>query len=207
VALTADCLLTVDEVENELGLTPGADTRIEGWIKDASAMIATFLKRTLQTATITAEKHHANGGNYLVLRRAPITSITSITIDGDTVSTDDYVIDDADAGTVFFENGLADLGLIEEGVSRSRAHGTGERVYSVTYVGGWTTAGQGVSTVPRDVVRAAMATVVALRSSAARDPAVKSEAMPGYSVTYGDVDASGLPPVARALLEPFRFVE
>lgn len=214
MTLSDKALTTVALVESELGLSSGADSRIEGWIEDASEMIADYLGRVLEKATVT-ETHAGDGSSFLVLRRPPLASITSVSYDTAALDTDDYEIHDAESGEVRFAQALANTGALLEGVNRNLDPATGERLYSVVYVGGYVTAGQSAGsgvytgatvTVPRAIRRACIETVTYLRAKAGRDVTVRSESMTGYSVSFGDVDTSGLPVSVCRVLDGFRLV-
>jgi hypothetical protein len=65
----------------------------------------------------------------------------------------------------------------------------------------------GTVNAPRALHRACIELVAFLRASATRDPSIKSESMPGYSVTFGDANESGIPPSIARKLDAYRFQE
>lgn len=223
MALSEAALTIVTAVETELGLAANADTRIEGWINDASDAIAEYLGRTLQRTTSIVEKHAGDGSPSLVLKRPPLVSIASITRYGTAILSSSYEIKDADSGEVLFFGGLEDDSYaFERGVSRDAIVGSERRLYEVTYAGGWITPRQAAVggtfaaetvTLPSSISRACIELVSHYRARAVgkTDPSVASEAMLSYSVSYrdeggpGDNEGSSIPALIRGKIRGYRF--
>lgn len=107
MALSESALCLVTDVETELGLTAGAETRLEGWIGVASAMISLYLRGKedkLHRQTVT-DARGGDGGTRLILSVTPIVSVTSVAYADDTIASTNYEIEDAAAGILFFSAG------------------------------------------------------------------------------------------------------
>ena len=221
MALSEAALTLRATVEAELGLSAGADTRIDGWIEDASEMIANYLGGPLYKRTVT-ETLFGDGGNYLVLRARPIASITSILFNTVPLVTDDFEIYDDVAGLVFLPGGVVTTLGPNVGIVGGPRYGSlGERLYAVTYVAGWVTprqaeAGSGSTysgatvTLPRAIQRACIELVAHLRARAGSDAGIASESMMSYSVSYRDdandaeAGGEGIPASVRAKIRGWR---
>lgn len=93
-------LTTLRRVRDYLGLaTHDADNKLAALITASSAWVLTQLGRPVLSATYT-ETRDGDGGSSLILRRWPVTSVTSVTVDGiaiaarTTVTGDGYVLRD-----------------------------------------------------------------------------------------------------------------
>lgn len=220
MALSDSALTTVAAVETELGLAPGSEPRIEGWIEDASEAIAEYIGRPLHYSASITENHAGDGGDSLLLRRRPVVSVTGTSHAGAALAVDAVEIEDADAGALRFLGGLSnDDGAVYPGVSQDVIVGSARRLYSVTYAGGWVTPAQAVAlglpvTLPRVLQRACVAAVAWMRANpggGADSSSIASESLLGYSVSYRDVGAQlssgggsvGLPASVCAMLDRF----
>jgi hypothetical protein len=224
MALSEAALTLVATVETELGITPGSEPRLEGWVEDASAIIVDYLHRALHRQAAVVEKHKGDGSPYLLLLVPPINSVTSVKFEGATLAASDYEVDDAASGSLYFLGSpLWNTGYIGEGVARDPVAGTERKSYEATYDGGWITPRQAQSgqpydgqtvTLPHAIQRACVLFVVGMKSAAARDPTVTNESLMNYSVGYGrvgstaadDDEGHALPPGVAALLRPYRFI-
>lgn len=138
MAVKANALTTLAKVKTELGITDSArDALLEGYIDVASSAIERRCGRKFQRITVTAEAHEGTGTKQLLVDRTPLVSITSIEEDGTALESDDYEIEDADAGIIRREDGWAASGRSCIGISLTPVPGTGERTFEVTYVGGF----------------------------------------------------------------------
>lgn len=208
MALAANALTTLDTLRAELGLDEDVskDALLERWINEASAALERHCGRKFQKASVT-EKLKGTGTRELLLSRTPIVSITSVTLDEDVLDADDYEIEDAEVGILSRSNGWpAD----EErciGIAWTPIPGTGERNIAVAYVGGYVLPNDaGTCTLPPDLERACIETVKSMSAAQLRDPAVSSEQLGDYSVTYraSSGGAGILPEAALALADAHR---
>lgn len=90
----------LDTVKNVLNIgDTSQDTLLTRLIKSATSFVNEVTHRTFEETTVT-EKYAGTGTSELVLKNYPVSSITEITIDGDTVSSGDYELFE-DEGIVF----------------------------------------------------------------------------------------------------------
>ena len=76
-------LTTVEKVRTYLNLTSlDADAKLGGLISSSSAWVTSQIGHPILSATYT-ETVNGNGTTSLVLRRSPVVSVTSVTVDGD----------------------------------------------------------------------------------------------------------------------------
>lgn len=211
MALSAAALTTVARMEAELSIS-GASATLEPLIEEASAELQAACGRNFYSASGVEEKVRGYGGAFMSVRdHLPLTSITSIVFDdGDTQTTidsDDYEIEDAASGLIRHKGAGWQWTALEGGdITRDPRPGTEERLYVITYVGGYVTPEQGgTRTLPYDIERAVIDMVKALYWARGRDPGVRSKGVSRASVQYG-MALSEIPNVAR-VLERYRFLE
>lgn len=222
LVLADHALVTLDDACDQIGIDVGvADAVVIKTINRASERIASFLGRTLHYSSGIVEKLPGLGGTDLVVSRAPIAAVASITLDGVDIGTDFDATTYAAAGVIFRRGGWAWTARRNPGVSQQGAPGTEEPLYVVTYAGGWWTPAQGplsakpatATALPGDVEQAALelvASMYARRGGPGAD--VASESLMSYSVTYKNnvaADGSwtgGLPADIAAMLAPHRFL-
>jgi hypothetical protein len=77
------------------------DAEIQAAIDWACATVETYCNRTFTAADYT-ETYDGNGQDVLYLRQYPINSVTSITLDDDTLDSDDYTVEDTG---IYYEDG------------------------------------------------------------------------------------------------------
>lgn len=200
-AATDKTLLTIEELRAAAGLASG-DTSQDARLTTLGARVAAAIARacrvrsggiappTLRAETLTESFRPAAPLGELLLSRRPISTITSITIDGVALTADQYERDDA-AAILYREEG-----------GRRTCWPCSKIV--VVYVAGW-------ATVPDDLQLAASKLAGIYYFSDGADPNLRSEELPDvYRVTYGrpgDNGAGGdqvLPAEIEALLGPYR---
>jgi len=133
--LAADnALITKDEIKRWLKLSgTDDDDFLQEAINEWSDTVETRLGRVINSAEHTGERH--DGGKLAVLlKNIPVTTLSSISVDGAALGSSDYTID-------------TDSGIIRLG--SGKAFGGGPGSILVTYTGGY-------STVPGDLKRAMM---------------------------------------------------
>jgi len=174
-------LTTKETVKAELGIGDGSeDEKIRIWIRQASGVIAAACGRVFGRETVT-EAFRIEGCRstpWLSLSRYPVSSVDGVTVDGTALVVDDYEID-------------PDSGLLYRLSSSARAYWDAGR-HVVTYTGGYAL----LDGLPYPLERGAIALVKQYRFSAARDPLLKGESVPGVGDAQywvGGVGASALP--------------
>jgi hypothetical protein len=149
---------------------------LERLINAASAAIEAYCCRKFAKTTGYVETLELPAGSHLLLSLLPVASISTIKIDGDTIT--GYTLDDASAGIVHLDGGwyrddYSDI--IEYGIDKSESpsgavlFGTTRRVCVATYTGGYVlpkdvSAGPPavVQTLPDDLEQACVMTVASL---------------------------------------------
>lgn len=166
-----------------------------GLARDAAGSLPTFASETL-IATWYRDLCIYDRGLYIYLpHRVPVTSITSITVDGVALSGSDYKITAANPGKL--------LRLDSAGNPTCWS----AMQIAVTFLAGWTLP----TGVPADVEQAAIAQCSHFYLSRDRDPTLRSEAVPdvyssSWSVPGGDSMSGALLPQVEAALAPYRNV-
>ena len=158
-------LLNIAELRAAAGITDGSqDARLLGLGRGASTALARQCcivddgvnPPTLLRETCT-EVFRWTGCGPLRLARRPVTSVTSVTVDGVLIDAADYEI-----------VGGRNLWALSSDAITSWAAGK----ITVVYVAGWEPA-------PYDLKSAAAKLVTALNAETARDPSLKREEIPG----------------------------
>lgn len=211
--LAANALTNILAAEGELGIATGTeDDTLSRLINVVSAQIENFLGRKIYYEASIEETMAGHGTMFLVVERKPLLSIASISYDGDAVASDQYEIQDADAGLIY---GLAPwkmTGPAVSGITQDPFPGYGRKLYTVTYAGGWVTQpqvdddGNLTRSLPYDIEDACLMAIATRYRSIGRDRSVASESLLSWSAKYrdGTVGSSGLPPEAEQILSAYR---
>lgn len=195
-------LTTLETIKDELGVTATSqDTKLLRWIHDASDQIASYLGRVLASERVQevftlSDSSHGYSGRIATLKLArwPVSAIESITIDDDdALTTDEWEIE-ASTGRLHRMASVAD---------GTRINWCGRRVV-VVYTGGYVL----LDGLPRSIEAAALTLLRHRSASSSRDPALRSEVVPGvYEVQYWVDNRSSsatIPQEAAALLDRLR---
>lgn len=207
--LNDDALTTLATVKDELGIGEdddnfARDQRIERYINIASHEAVRYCDRRFTYDAAIAERHVADGGTKLFLRRWPLTALTSITVDGDTIDTADVEQRTARMGDVthlYNPNGWAWRGAIAGGTALARLPGDEKGAIVVTYAGGWVTPKQAsddgtlTRTLPYDLEHAIIMHTVSLFRSKGKDRRVRSVAYESATYSFSET----IPEVAQVL--------
>lgn len=191
-AATID-LTVLETVKADMGIeSSGHDEVLSLYIRQASAAIATYCRRTFGAETLAETFYVKTSTKCLVLSRYPVISLSSVTRCGNVMPEDQYDLDAA-AGLLYRRSG------------NNRTYWNWDRIV-VNYVAGY----QLVSGLPFDLERACIAAVKSMWASRNRDPLVKRVEIPDVrTVDYwvGGVGSNAaLPPDVISLIEPFRDV-
>lgn len=188
-------LTTLATLKAELGVTGSSqDTRLSGLIRQVSDAIETFCDRRFQRRTLTHIVLQPNRTIYLTAW--PVVSIASITDNGVAWTSDDYTLD------------------ADEGIIKRTLYGVGYgspcgydfwSSLSITYTGGYILPGEEGADLPGDLERACLDLASRYFHGGGRDPALRSETVPGvieqsWSAVDSIATVGGLPlDVARSL--------
>lgn len=203
-----DGLTTVSRVAVQLGVTNETDVfLLSSFINEATAMIERYCGRKFKQETITT-KFAGNGERYIFLDRLPVNSITSITHDGQTVPSSDYEISNAETGEIFNRYGWIETVAKSSTVSRPDVTFSEEKLYSISYSGGYILPGNASRSLPYDLERACVELVKSMFSQRKNDPSVTKQSLSGVaSVEYGSGQgAANMPSSVVAILDNYRLM-
>jgi hypothetical protein len=154
-------------------------------IRQASAAVASYCKRVLAAETVTETLRPERLQGELILARFPVTAVASIVEDGTTLAAADYELDGA-------------RGIITR-MHSGRPCWWPTSTIVIDYRAGY----ELLATLPHDIERATINLVKAYYFASQRDPALRSEDVPGVvSASYLDIEH--LPHDVRGLLAPYR---
>ncbi len=201
-AATETKLTTLDRVKAELSITgSSSDVILNAKIDEASSDAEASLGFTVPRATVSETFWHSETmewPEYLVLNRAPLVSIDSIVLDGDTVDPTLYRYD-ADTSQVY---ALMTIGYPWRWLFY--------KSIIVNYTGGYLLPGQAGRDLPAGIEGAVVDMVQSFWLAKGRDPLLKRVDIPGLVSRewwVGNVGESGeLPPGIVTKLAPFRRV-
>jgi len=190
--LAANALTTAARVEELVGLK-GPNTNF--LINAASDFFESRINRSLSRASVT-EKLASFGTTRIRVSRTPIVSVTSLDFDEGPLSSDDYEIDDAEAGLIMKPGGWPWTAHVARDISRGALPGTERKLIDIVYVAGYVTPQQDGDAnppvngdprdLPFDIERAVISIVQQMNGALSRDPTIKSEKLMSWSVTYRD---------------------
>ena len=197
-AADVTALTTVERIKLELNIT-GADydellaAKIDDATSDIALRCLPSLKRETVTETFFPDRQGVQA-EKLILRRFPVASVTSITLDEDLVDAAEYRLNDA--GLIYR---LTTSGHPREWWFIKRI--------AVVYVAGYLLPGQLNRDLP-PFEAAAIELVSSYWASRGRDPAVMEEENVGvarFRYWVGAIGAAGdLPPGVMSKIQPFR---
>lgn len=182
-------LVTAGEVTTAVpSLTGSAD--LSALITAASLAVENYCNRVFEQVAVT-ETHDGGDAPFLFLRRPPIASVATVTINGTAL--------DNTGGDAWSFN--ANTGELVRGDGRdhprfSSCWPAGVQNVTVLYTGGY-------ATVPGPVKRAVILQVKYLSDLSANSGAYKAESIGDYSYTLGDITIHGLSPAAAAILSGY----
>jgi len=189
-------LTTVAKAAAECGVTVDAFAGSIDLIAAASDAIVAFTKREWVQETVR-QTFRGDGRKVsaLFLERAPVSSITSVTVDGTSLNLSTEIELDPKAHTLH----RLDLDCRIE---------WGCRVVVVEYVAGYIPPGLANSNMPALIQRAAAKIVAGWRAGQGRDPRLRSRTIEDVgSASWVDhaADEYGMPPGIAALLGPHQW--
>lgn len=181
-------LATRSNVKADLGITTTTeDTYIDRLIAAASLDAVNYCGRLFLKDTIVDTFYISRCVDILVTSRAPIVTVSSITVDGIALTTNDYTIE-KETG---FIRKLDEDGDLEDWDAEKTV---------ITYEGGYTA-------VPADLEAAVISLIKGRRAARRRDPSVRSEKVPDVLETTYWVKGPGeadLPPDVAGVFDRYR---
>lgn len=188
---TTNALVDLDAVKEFLKITSEEETGVlESLINRASAWANRYTGRLLKSRSITEYQDGPCGGDHIILKQFPVTTLTSVHDDplrafgADTqvAAADMYL--DAENGTVEMLNGVALL--------------SGKASVKIVYVGGYA-----AGSIPADIQEAVLIYIghAYRREYLDQRFGVATETIGDRTTTFA---ADPVPPKAKALLDPYR---
>jgi len=179
-------------VKGELGIASsvqGNDGQITAWIHQASGIIASECNRVFARETVSEQFRPNRSMDVLSLTRYPVSSISSINENDEALAATDYEVD-------------KESGLLYRMSNDNRTCWQYGKIV-VVYIGGYDIPVE----LPQPIERACILLVKQMRSSATRDPMLKSQEVPGVlsqAFWVGDIGNNSLPPEVSSLIAPYR---
>lgn len=218
MALSAQALTTLAEVKTELMISGSSeDSYLERLIESASARIAGYCNRAFYWEADIAEAVAGYGHNNLIVLRAPIVSISSITYSDSAVDADNYSVGDAEGGLIYRKDGWSWTASYRVSASPEKFPGSENKSYEVIYSGGYVTQNQVdldgslTRTLPYDLEDACIEFVTSRYSARGRDRNLTSEKIGAASETYAQSSSSdvsgtgkGIPDSIKGTLNVYR---
>ena len=203
MALPANALTSLQTVKDELGIGAGdnsVDAKLERLVGVASNAIEKFCNRKFARQTETNARVAGYGTPRLTLDRTPIVSITSISLDNETVDPSEYYVEDADIGWVHRQDSSWEW---TQPAGGERGYVPEERRYLVTYVGGYYLPWDEAHTrdLPYEIEEACLIAVVSRFRASGKHANAQAETQESGGTPWFDMT---LPVSARQLLEPYR---
>jgi hypothetical protein len=186
-------LTVLATVKAELQIDP-ANTKFDAllsnqWIPQASAAVASYCNRVFSRETVTETWRNVYDKETLILARYPVSSVTSVTVDGTALAASDYEYD-------------AKTGFIYRLSSDTRVGWCAAKIV-IVYAGGYALLGD----LPFEIERATVLLCKFYRYTLAQNPLIKREDIPGVIETEYWVMPQGSPAMPRDvtdLLDPHR---
>lgn len=177
------------------GTDPAVNSLLQSLVTAASAFASQYCSRDFRSGTIS-ETYNGLGTQRIILRRAPVSAVSALSIDGISISARTtpgaagFVFDDT--GTVY--------------VDGCTVFTRGWQNVAVTYTAGWVTPGQalatspvGTVTLPLDIQQAVIE-VVALKFKAQRNNiGIAARQIAGETISYSQAD------IPRSVVPVFEF--
>jgi hypothetical protein len=210
--LADNALTTPKELREELGI--GSETRpslVVRCINTASNMIENYCDTTFGYEAARVEKQAGYGRPLMVLGKAPVLSVASVTYDGQTIQSSDYEIQDAEAGLLRNVSGAwCWTAAIQSGITYTPAPGTERKLYEVTYSCGYVTPAKAADlgldrTLPYDLEDACILLAAMRYHTAGRDPTLAAVKLLSHSESYrNSAHSSSMPPRVVEILDKYK---
>lgn len=163
-------LTTLTTLKAELGVTGSAsDDRLTRLITQVSASIETFLDRRLERRSVTDT--FATASRALYLSAYPVIGTPVVTDSGTVLTSDQYLLDD--------DNGIIVPAWYGVGYGSPCGYRWWGITTSVVYTGGYILPDDDDSDLPGDIERACIDLAARYFHGGGRDPALRSETVPG----------------------------
>lgn len=200
-------LTSLTAVKRELGISTSLENDKLLWdlIGQASGFIHDFCDKEFAREVVT-ETLPSRGGPILMTARVPIQSIEYIELDGSSVSSTSYEIDDAEAGMIWKEDGFTHT-IITDSLANEYPTRYGRRDWTVKYTAGYILpeSTQGARTLPHDLERACINIVKSWFLDRKADPNLRYQKIgDAAEARFDNIEAVGLSPTTLGILNRYR---
>ena len=206
-------LTTIEAVKRNLGITDAdQDEPIEDMIQQNSDFITSYTSRVFARQNVT-ESFIGKGLPNVELSITPIISISELKLKEAIVTSENFTINDAEAGILQIETGFTSTELAWNTIDRAVSP-YGVKDWSCTYIGGYTLPSWQTTGIPRDLPydleRACIEMTKSTFHNASLDGSIKTYKIGDTSVTWdksssaSGVNNAGIPTVAANILDYYR---
>lgn len=198
-------LTELSTIKTELGITDTSeDTRLTRLINMADDLVQKVLGRNLFYEAGIVETVSSGGRNLIYVSRLPLASVASITFDGVEEDSDNYSIFSSETGAIINKDGWQNTGEYRSRFDAS-SNEAREKLYTVTYTGGYKMPGESGRDLPYDLEQAAIDIVKAAYHRDAKGEIQKESVPDVYSVEYRNDGerALGLPLSSATILDRY----
>lgn len=202
----ANKLTTLTKLKDFLNISYSDNTkdqRLLQIINAASVMIENFFGFSLLQAS-AAEKYDGNDRQYLLLKRFPLVSITTLTIND--IADTAYEIDNYAKGILFRLNCWPSAAYVAPGIGTDPHPWAVSHNIDITYTAGWILPGTSGRDLPEDIEEACLQLCEYLHNHAPRINGISAEKIGGYSVNYEKRPDAGddIPPAVKRTLRRYK---
>ena len=196
-------LTTLDRVKVELDISDNAsDAKLTNYILETSAAIESYCGRSFHKETLT-ENVEGKDTPFILVSKAPIISIASITIEGVVMDSSTYRIHDAKAGIIAGD--FVSTARRYSQLTQTPVAGSEYALYEVEYTAGYDMPSSVDRNLPYDLESACIAMIRSKFFANSCDPSIKKESATGAgSVEYADSAMTSSPSHYAELLSRFR---
>lgn len=175
---TSTWLTTLDRIKLELSISGGtSDDLLNARIASASSVINGLCFPSLKRETVIETfypDHYGERADRLILDHSPVSSITSVTVDG-TALTDVVIVDDVVTDLAEWRLDGDKLRLRRQTTAGRHSHWSFRTSIVVAYVGGYLLPGEAERDLPFEIEDACVELVVAYWMMRGRDPGLRAE--------------------------------
>lgn len=206
-------LTTIEAVKRNLGITdPDQDEPIQEMIQQNSDFIVSYTGRTFARQNVT-EKFVGKGLPNISLSITPIISISELKLKDAIIASEDFTIDDAEAGILQIQTGFTSTEIAWNTIDRAVSPYS-VKDWSCTYIGGYILPSWQVTDLPRDLPfdleRACIEMTKSTFHNATLDGSIRTYKIGDTSVTWDKTSSSsgvnnaGIPTVAANIIDYYR---
>lgn len=218
VSATIRDLASLAVLKDDLGISStdsSEDAKLRRFLTVASQIAESYVERSLVKDLVT-EKVAGDGSVLMQLDRYPVKSVVSVSLDGSTIGSTEFSIQDPSAGVLYKEGTWTGTLHWRHNIERFHLSGEEKLDWLITYRAGYdpydNTTASSLTTASPDVPHDLSFAVRQLASinyyDVGQNPAVRSQRIGEASETRFDISKTGstFPPTIQAILDKYRRV-